>query len=62
MHKILLIIRREYLTRVRKKSFVIMTLIGPLLFGAIFLLPAWLATKDSDELRTIEVKDESGFF
>lgn len=61
MNKIALIIRREYLTRVRKKSFIIMSFVGPLLFGLIFIIPIWLASRESDE-KIIEVLDESGFF
>lgn len=62
MNKIGLIIRREYTTRVRKKSFIIMTLLGPILFGALFAVPIWLASKDSTDVRTIEVLDDSGLF
>ncbi|WP_017732801.1 ABC transporter permease [Nafulsella turpanensis] len=62
MNKIWLIIQREYGTRVRKKSFIVMTILGPLLFGGIFGLSIWMATKDSSEVRTVEVKDESGLF
>lgn len=62
MSKVGLIIKREYLTRVRKKSFVIMTILGPLLFAAMFAIPVWLATRDSENVRTIAVVDESGLF
>lgn len=62
MNKIGLIIRREYSTRVRKKSFIIMTILGPLLFGALFVIPIWLASTDSTDVRTVEVLDESGLF
>lgn len=61
MNKIGLIIRREYLTRVRKKSFIIMSIVGPLLFGLIFVIPIWLASGEGDE-KVIEVLDESGYF
>ena len=61
MNKIALIIRREYLTRVRKKSFIIMSIVGPLLFGLIFVIPIWLASREGDE-KVIEVLDESGYF
>ena len=61
MNKILLIVEREYLTRVRKKSFLIMTLIGPLLFAGIMVVPAWLATMNGDE-KNIQVLDQSGAF
>jgi ABC-2 type transport system permease protein len=61
MNKILLIIQREYLTRVRKKSFIVMTILGPLLFAASFAAIIWLSIRDSDE-KVIEVIDESGYF
>jgi ABC-2 type transport system permease protein len=61
MHKILLIIEREYLSRVKKKAFIIMTLVGPLLFAGITVIPAWLASKDSS-LTQISVIDQSGLF
>ncbi len=61
MSKIWLIIQREYLTRVRKKSFIIMTFLTPLLLAAFMLIPAWLATV-SDSEHTVMVLDESGQF
>ena len=61
MNKISLIISREYLTRVRKKSFIIMTFVGPLLFALIIIVPTWLATRGGDE-KVIEVIDESSLF
>ena len=59
MNKILLILQREYLVRVQKRSFVIMTLLGPLLIAAIYSVPVILALRDS-KARTIAVIDESG--
>ncbi len=61
MKKIFLIIRREYLTRVKKRSFIIMTILGPLLMAAVFIVPIYLATV-SNESKTVAVLDESGFF
>ena len=61
MNKILLIIKREYLTRVRKKSFIIMSIVGPLLFALIFVVPIWLASREGDE-KIIEILDDSGYF
>ena len=61
MNKILLIIQREYLTRVRKKSFLIMSIIGPILIASLWAIPIWLATRDTEQ-KTIEVLDESGLF
>jgi len=62
MHKIILIIQREYLTRVRKKSFLIMTVLGPVLFAAFMVLPAWFATMEDTEVRTIAVVDSTNIF
>ena len=61
MNKIILIIKREYLTRVKKKSFIVMTLLGPLLMAGLMLVPIWLAIKDKD-IQRIEVVDETGTF
>lgn len=61
MNKILLIIQREYLSRVKKKSFIIMAILGPVLFGGIFAMSIWLSVRDS-ETRTVKVIDESGLF
>lgn len=61
MNKIGLIITREYLTRVRKKSFIIMSIIGPLLFGLLMVVPVWLGSREMDE-KVVEVLDESGYF
>jgi ABC-2 type transport system permease protein len=60
MSKVSLIIKREYMTRVRKKSFVIMTLLGPLLFAAIVIAPIWLTSMESSDTKIILVIDESG--
>jgi ABC-2 type transport system permease protein len=62
MNKIFLIIQREYLARVKKKSFIIMTLIGPLLISSIMIIPVWLSTRDHEEEQKIEVIDESFLF
>jgi len=61
MNKINLIIQREYLTRVKKKSFIIMSIVGPILIAALMIVPAWLATQDEDS-QNVEVVDESGLF
>lgn len=55
MNKIFSIIRREYITRVRKRAFIIMTLIGPLLFGALMIAPYKLASMEDKGDKTIAV-------
>ena len=61
MNKIGLIISREYVTRVRKKSFIIISLLGPLLIVGFILLTAFL-TKSDKENYEILVVDESHLF
>ena len=55
MNKIALIIGREYSTRVRKKSFIIMTILGPILFAALIIGPTWLATVEDTDVKEIAV-------
>ncbi len=62
MKKILLIIQREYLTRVRKKSFIVMTILGPVLMAALVILPAYLSSLGESSLRNVAVLDETGWF
>ncbi len=57
MNKILLIIRREYLVRVRKKSFIIMTILTPLIMAGIIILPTYLAIKEKG-VKIIALYDE----
>jgi len=59
MNKILLIIKREYLSRVKKKSFIIMTILGPILMAGIMVVPIWLSMHKT-EVQNIEVIDDSG--
>lgn len=60
MSKVLTVIRKEYLERVRSKSFLIGTLLGPALMSMFIVLPMLLADSGDDERRTIGVVDPSG--
>lgn len=62
MRKILLVIQREYLTRVRKKSFIVMTILGPILMASAFVVPMYLATLTDEEEKVVSVLDETGWF
>ena len=63
MNKISIIIRREYLTRVRKKSFIIMTLLTPLLMAMIFVVPALVMSNNDKDFKKIAViEDGSDLF
>ncbi len=61
MGKIGLIIRREYLTRVKKKSFVILTLLGPILWGGLIIVPAYL-NEATDSLKQIYIVDQTNVY
>ena len=62
MNKILLIIQREYLTRVRKKSFIVMTIIGPVLMAAMILAPVYLSELALGKATKVAVLNETGWF
>jgi ABC-2 type transport system permease protein len=64
MDKIWLVIQREYLARVKKKSFLLVTLLTPLIFPAIMGVFVWIAVeeKDNQSLRIIEVIDDNDLF
>ena len=62
MNKLWLIIKREYLIRVRKKSFIIATLLTPLAFGALVFGSSFLTQSVAEGDKNILVKDDSGIF
>jgi ABC-2 type transport system permease protein len=62
MNKILIIIKREYLTRVTKKSFLILTLLMPILFGMLMVLPGYLASRENEKEAKVAVVDRSTLF
>jgi ABC-2 type transport system permease protein len=61
MHKIWLIIKREYLTRVRKRTFIISTLLFPLLYLLLIFGMGYLADRTRQNLR-VAIYDKSGYF
>ena len=61
MSKVWLIIKREYLTRVRNKTFILSTILLPLFFIGFIAASTYLSVKSEDK-QTIAVKDENGIF
>lgn len=59
MNKISIIIKREYITRVRKKSFIVMTLLAPLLMGGLILFQVLTMTSQDKNFKRIAVIDNS---
>ena len=63
MNKISVIIKREYITRVRKKSFIIMTILAPLLMAGLFVIVPVMMMNQKGELKKIAVvEDNSDLF
>src|SRR5690606_5186702 len=62
MNKVLLIIQREYLSRVKKRSFLLMTFLVPLMLIGMYALIFSLSKQGSDTITTVNVLDESGLF
>ncbi len=60
MNKMWTIMRREYLSRVKTKGFVIGTILLPLLMVAIFAVPVFLLFLKSDETKRIAIIDQTG--
>lgn len=60
MSKIWIIIQREFMTRVKKKSFILLTILMPFIFAALIMVPLMLATIQGDEQKTVMVVDKTG--
>ena len=62
MNALKIIISREYISRVTKKSFILLTIFMPFLFTALIFVPYWLSTIKDSGVRKIVVIDESGLY
>lgn len=62
MRNLKLIIRREYMARVRNKTFIIMTFLSPLILVGMFFLIAYLSMLNNSEIKVIAINDQSGVF
>ena len=62
MNKIFLIIQREYITRVRKKAFIVMTLLVPLLIAGMYGTIFYLASNNNQTVHTVNLVDETHQF
>lgn len=62
MNPVWVILQREYFSRVKKKSFLIMTVLGPVLIGLFYGVIGFVMTRDTsgDDVRVVAVRDESG--
>ncbi|MCB0737471.1 MAG: ABC transporter permease [Bacteroidetes bacterium] len=62
MGKIGLIISREYITKARSRAFILLTLLGPLMYGLLIGVSTFLASQDSEKDLRVDVVDETGQF
>src|SRR5690554_2988773 len=62
MNRLSLVIQREYLTRVRKKSFIILTILMPFLMVALSIVPLWLSTLNDGSVKNVAVIDNTGLY
>ena len=64
MNNLSIILKREYLTRVKKRSFIILTFLGPILFAALMIAPSLLMIKSEkmESKKAIAVLDETSWF
>ena len=58
--KLGIIIQREYLNKVKKKSFLLITFLAPLLFAGIAILPSLIMYGTKEEAKQVGVVDRSG--
>ena len=61
MSIITLIIKREFIAKVRNKSFIVMTFLSPLLFVGVSFLIGFLANMNKDEITKIAIHDAAGY-
>ena len=62
MRNLKLIISREYLARVRNKTFIVMTFLSPLIFVGMIMLIAYLSMLNSTDQKIIGIHDDTGIF
>ncbi len=58
MNKVSIIIKREYVTRVRKKSFIIMTILAPVLMAALIVVPTLVMMNQDQDFKKIAVVED----
>lgn len=60
MNKFILVASREFLTRVKKKSFIILTVLMPFIFAALVFVPIWLSSIKDNDQKDVAVSDVTG--
>ena len=60
MNHLPLIIKREFLTKVKNKSFIVMTILSPMIMIGLIALVAYLSQLNNNKTKTISILDETG--
>ena len=60
MKKIGIVAKREYLYRINKKSFIILTLLMPIMMAALVFVPLWLSSIESTDTHDVAIVDRTG--
>lgn len=62
MNKIGIVVRREFGYRVKKRSFIILTLLMPFLMAAVVMVPLLLSSLKGEEVKEVVVVDRTGMY
>lgn len=62
MNKLGLVIQREFLTRIKKRSFLVLTILMPFIFAALVFVPIWLSSIHDNEQKQVAVADRTGHY
>jgi ABC-2 type transport system permease protein len=60
MNKTFIVLKHEFMLKLRSKGFIIMTLIGPLLMSLVFVIPILFQTMNKGDTRRLSVVDSTG--
>ena len=58
--KILLVLKREYITRAKSKSFILSTILTPLVLFAFGAFMIWIVTSDTETEKSVGIYDQTG--
>ena len=59
MNTITHIFKREFTSRIKNRSFIVMSIVGPLLIAGMLIVPLWLQKMEKNQIRTVAIIDET---
>lgn len=60
MKKLISVIKREYLTRVHSRAFILSTILGPIVMAAFMVVPVLIAMMETGEVTRLAIVDQTG--